>query len=151
MPTYLLTPSATLSFSQHVGHKVEITGTAQTAPLPPTVQEIATAPTQRPGEQAEHQRHAAADGDDDEDGDARAVRRREGGLNIRPYILKMPNFAGGIGALNAADSPSASALARLRRIENPVVPEPRRRVIRRSFGVVLLENRLPDLRFGFRR
>jgi hypothetical protein len=48
LPTYLLTPSATLSFSQHVGHQVEITGTAQTAPLPPSVQEIATAPTQRP-------------------------------------------------------------------------------------------------------
>jgi len=48
LPTYLLTPSTTLTFSQHVGHKVEITGTAQTAPLPPTVQEIATAPTQRP-------------------------------------------------------------------------------------------------------
>jgi hypothetical protein len=49
-PTYLLTPSATINFSQHVGHKVQITGTAQTAPLPPTVQEIATAPTQRPEE-----------------------------------------------------------------------------------------------------
>lgn len=48
LPTYLLTPSATQNFSQHVGHKVEITGTAQTAPLPPTVQEIATAPTERP-------------------------------------------------------------------------------------------------------
>jgi len=48
LPTYILTPSATLSFSQHVGHKVEVTGSAQTAPLPPTVQEIATAPTQRP-------------------------------------------------------------------------------------------------------
>ncbi len=48
LPTYILTPSATVNFSQHVGHKVEITGTAQTAPLPPTVQEIATAPTQRP-------------------------------------------------------------------------------------------------------
>lgn len=48
MPTYLLTPNATQNFSQHVGHKVEITGTAQTAPLPPTVQEIATAPTLRP-------------------------------------------------------------------------------------------------------
>jgi hypothetical protein len=50
VPTYLLTPSATLNFSQHVGHKVEVTGTAQTAPLPPTVQEIATAPTMRPEE-----------------------------------------------------------------------------------------------------
>jgi hypothetical protein len=49
-PTYLLTPSGTLNFSQHVGHKVQITGTAQAAPLPPTVQEIATAPTQRPEE-----------------------------------------------------------------------------------------------------
>jgi len=48
LPTYLLTPSATLSFSQHVGHQVQITGTAQTAALPPSVQEIATAPTLRP-------------------------------------------------------------------------------------------------------
>jgi hypothetical protein len=50
MPTYLLTPSATINFSQHVGERVHITGTAQTAPLPPTVQEIATAPTMRPEE-----------------------------------------------------------------------------------------------------
>lgn len=49
-PTYLLTPSATINFWQHVGHKVMVTGTAQTAPLPPTVQEIATAPTMRPEE-----------------------------------------------------------------------------------------------------
>ena len=48
MPTYLLTPSATQNFSQHVGHKVEISGMAQAAPLPPTVQETMTAPTQRP-------------------------------------------------------------------------------------------------------
>lgn len=50
VPTYLLTPSGTLNFSQHVGHKVQITGTAQAAPLPPTVQEIATLPTLRPEE-----------------------------------------------------------------------------------------------------
>jgi hypothetical protein len=50
LPTYLLTPSGTLNFSQHVGHKVQITGTSQAAPLPPTVQEIATAPTMRPEE-----------------------------------------------------------------------------------------------------
>ena len=50
LPTYLLTPSGTLNFSQHVGHQVAITGTAQTAPLPPTVQEIATGPTMRPEE-----------------------------------------------------------------------------------------------------
>jgi len=49
-PTYLLTPSATINFTQHVGHKVMITGVAQTAPLPPTVQEIANAPTLRPEE-----------------------------------------------------------------------------------------------------
>lgn len=48
LPTYLLTPSATLSFSQHVGHQVEITGAAQAAALPPTGREIATAPTPRP-------------------------------------------------------------------------------------------------------
>ena len=48
LPTYLLTPSATVNFSQHVGHQVTITGMSQTAPTPPTVQEIATAPTQRP-------------------------------------------------------------------------------------------------------
>ena len=44
LPTYVLTPSAMLSFSQHVGHRVEVTGTAQAAPLPPTVQDIANAP-----------------------------------------------------------------------------------------------------------
>lgn len=44
LPTYVLTPSGTLNFSQHVGHKVEITGTAQASPLPPAVQDIATAP-----------------------------------------------------------------------------------------------------------
>lgn len=50
LPTYLLTPSGTLNFWQHVGHQVAITGSAQTAPLPPTVQEITAAPTQRPEE-----------------------------------------------------------------------------------------------------
>jgi hypothetical protein len=49
LPTYLLTPSATLNFSQNVGKRVEVTGTAQTAPLPPSVQEIAT-PAPRPEE-----------------------------------------------------------------------------------------------------
>jgi hypothetical protein len=47
-PTYLLVPSANINFQQHLGHRVEVTGTAQTAPLPPTVQEIATAPSQKP-------------------------------------------------------------------------------------------------------
>jgi hypothetical protein len=49
LPTYLLTPSATHSFSQYVGRKVEITGTAQPAPMPSTVQDIA-APPPRPEE-----------------------------------------------------------------------------------------------------
>jgi hypothetical protein len=48
LPTYLLTPSATANFQQHLDRKVEVVGVAQTAPQPPTVQEIATAPTQRP-------------------------------------------------------------------------------------------------------
>ena len=50
LPTYLLTPSVTLSFAQHIGHKVEVTGTAQ-AP-PPTVQEIAAPPTGLPENKA---------------------------------------------------------------------------------------------------
>ncbi len=50
LPTYLLTPSGTLNFSQHVGHQVEIVGTSQPAPMPSTVQEIVTAPTMRPEE-----------------------------------------------------------------------------------------------------
>jgi len=51
LPTYVLTPSGTINFSQHVGHKVMITGNAQAAPMPPTVQEIATPPA-RPEEKA---------------------------------------------------------------------------------------------------
>jgi hypothetical protein len=50
LPTYLLTPSATLNFSQQVGHRVEIVGTAQPAPMPTTPQETVTAPTMRPEE-----------------------------------------------------------------------------------------------------
>ena len=50
LPTYLLTPSATLNFSQQVGHRVEIAGTAQPAPIPLTPQEMVTAPTMRPEE-----------------------------------------------------------------------------------------------------
>ncbi len=44
VPTYLLAPSVSFSFWHHVGHKVEITGTAQAAPL------RATVPAQRPEE-----------------------------------------------------------------------------------------------------
>lgn len=50
LPTYVLTPSGTINYAQYVGHRVEITGTAQAAPMPPTVQEIATGPTMRPEE-----------------------------------------------------------------------------------------------------
>ena len=48
LPTYLLTPTQVVNFAQHLDDKGEVVGVAQTAPLPPTVQEIATAPTQRP-------------------------------------------------------------------------------------------------------
>ena len=44
IPTYVLTPSATHNFSQNVDRKVEITGTSQAAPMPPTVQEIVAVP-----------------------------------------------------------------------------------------------------------
>lgn len=37
-PTYVLTPSGTLNFSQHVGHQVEIIGAAQPASAGPVVQ-----------------------------------------------------------------------------------------------------------------
>ena len=48
LPTYLLTPTQTVNFAQHLDDRVEVVGTAQTAPMPPTVQEIVNAPTQRP-------------------------------------------------------------------------------------------------------
>jgi hypothetical protein len=44
LPTYLLTPTQSVNFVQHLDDTVEVVGVAQTAPLPPTVQEIATAP-----------------------------------------------------------------------------------------------------------
>jgi hypothetical protein len=44
LPTYLLTPTQIVNFAQHLDDKVEVVGVAQTAPMPPTVQEIATAP-----------------------------------------------------------------------------------------------------------
>ena len=50
LPTYLLTPTQTVNFAAHLDDKVEVVGVAQTAPMPPTVQEIVTAPTQRPEE-----------------------------------------------------------------------------------------------------
>ena len=44
VPTYLLTPTQIVNFAQHIDDKVEVVGVAQTAPMPPTVQDIATAP-----------------------------------------------------------------------------------------------------------
>ena len=44
VPTYLLTPTQNANFAQHLDDKVEVVGVAQTAPMPPTVQEIASAP-----------------------------------------------------------------------------------------------------------
>ena len=48
LPTYLLTPTATVNFHQHLDRKVEVVGVPQAAPEPPTVQEIALSPTQLP-------------------------------------------------------------------------------------------------------
>lgn len=50
LPTYLLTPTTAVNFAAHLDDKVEIVGVAQTAPLPPTVQETVNAPTRRPEE-----------------------------------------------------------------------------------------------------
>ena len=44
VPTYLLTPTQTVNFAQHLDDKVEVVGVAQTAPGAPTLQEIVTAP-----------------------------------------------------------------------------------------------------------
>jgi hypothetical protein len=44
VPTYLLTPTQNVNFAQHLDDKVEVVGVAQTAPMPPTVQELASAP-----------------------------------------------------------------------------------------------------------
>lgn len=44
LPTYLLTPTQIVNFAAHLDDKVEVVGVAQAAPMPPTVQEIATTP-----------------------------------------------------------------------------------------------------------
>ena len=68
MPTYLLTPSATLNFSQHVGHKVEVDrhGAGRAAAADRAGDRDRA--DQRPENKPSTQRHAAADRDDDEDG-----------------------------------------------------------------------------------
>lgn len=50
VPTYLLTPTASANFHQHLDRKVEVVGVTEAAPQPPTFLQIATAPTQRPEE-----------------------------------------------------------------------------------------------------
>ena len=48
VPTYLLEPSATANFQQHLDRKVEVVGVVPSAPRPPAVREIVTASTQLP-------------------------------------------------------------------------------------------------------
>lgn len=48
LPTYVLTPSGTLTFSQHVGHQVEIVGAAQPTSAPPVVPAAGNGPAMRP-------------------------------------------------------------------------------------------------------
>jgi hypothetical protein len=48
LPTYLLVGGATVNFAAHLNQKVEIAGIEQAAQLPPTVQEIASAPAITP-------------------------------------------------------------------------------------------------------
>ena len=51
VPTYLLEPSATANFQQHLDRKVEVVGVVQSAPRP-TVREIVTVSTQLPENKA---------------------------------------------------------------------------------------------------
>lgn len=44
LPTYVLVGGATVNFSAHQNHKVEVSGVEQTAAMPPSVQETASAP-----------------------------------------------------------------------------------------------------------
>jgi hypothetical protein len=48
MPTYVLVGGATVNFTAHVNHKVEISGVEAVAQLPPSPQEIAAGPALRP-------------------------------------------------------------------------------------------------------
>ena len=53
LPTYLLTPSATVNFSQHVDDKVEVAGVRRPRRMPPTCRRSRRR-RQQAGEQAEH-------------------------------------------------------------------------------------------------
>ena len=48
LPTYLLTPSATVNFQQHLDRKVEVVGVPQPASPPTTVRVIVVTSTQQP-------------------------------------------------------------------------------------------------------
>ena len=48
LPTYVLTPSGTLNFSQHVGRQVEIVGAAQPALAAPPARPAGSGPAVRP-------------------------------------------------------------------------------------------------------
>ena len=67
------------------------------------------------------------------------------------YIRKTPNVGSGIGALQRGRQSERERLSRVDRIENPVVPQARRGVVGRAFVLVLLENRLAERLFFFRR
>ena len=53
------------------------------------------------------------------------------------YILKTPNVVSGMGAFRLAAMPSASTRRVSARVDDAVVPEPRRRVVRIALGLVL--------------
>ena len=48
LPTYLLTPSATANYQQHLDHKVEVVGVPQAASPPTTVRVIVVTSSQQP-------------------------------------------------------------------------------------------------------
>lgn len=48
VPTYLLTPSATVNYQQHLDRKVEVVGVPQAAPPPSSVRVIVVTSTQLP-------------------------------------------------------------------------------------------------------
>ncbi len=62
----------------------------------------------------------------------------------RCYIRKTPKRGSGIGAFSAAEQAQPQNVARLARVDHPVVPEPRRGVEAVRLAVELLDDRLLD-------
>ena len=62
---------------------------------------------------------------------------------MRRYIRNTPNFVGSIGALSAAEIASAEHRARVGRIDDAVVPQPRAREIRVALALVLRRGSAP--------